>query len=71
MTLSQNTQKLQKYIQNNKNPDSISESKISIIYQEIIDCLNDHNHLYYIESDPIISDFEYDELFSYLKKIEH
>jgi len=70
MNLSQNTQNLQNYIKENPNPNIISESKISKIYQELIDCITDHNHLYYIESDPIISDFEYDQLFDYLKKIE-
>jgi DNA ligase (NAD+) len=70
MTLSQTTQELQKYIQDNQNPNTISESEISKIYQELIDCLTDHNHLYYINSTPIISDVEYDQLFDYLKKIE-
>lgn len=32
--------------------------------------MTDHNHLYYIEAKPIISDAQYDALFAYLKAIE-
>lgn len=39
-------------------------------YQELIDLLLEHNHCYYIEASPIISDREYDQLFDYLKQIE-
>ena len=70
MSLSEKTQILQNYIKSNPNISDISQSEISKIYQDLIDCITDHNHLYYIESDPIISDFEYDQLFNYLKKIE-
>jgi len=70
MTLSENTQKLQKYILENTKISEIQDSEISKIYQELIDCITDHNHLYYIKSAPIISDLEYDQLFDYLKKIE-
>lgn len=68
--LSIQTQNLQEYIKKNPNPYDISESNIKLKYQELIDCIIDHNHLYYIESTPIISDIEYDHLFDYLKKIE-
>jgi DNA ligase (NAD+) len=70
MSLGEKTQELQKYIKNNQNISDISQSEISKIYQDLIDCITDHNHLYYIQSAPIISDFEYDQLFDYLKKIE-
>ena len=70
MTLSKITKKLQKYIHDNPSPNNTPVSKISKTYQELIDCITDHNHLYYINSAPIISDIEYDELFNYLKKIE-
>lgn len=39
-------------------------------YQELIDVLVEHNHLYYVEASPMIADGEYDELFAYLKQIE-
>jgi len=70
MTLIDQTRELQNFIANNPEPSKISDVEIKKIYQDLIDCLWDHNHLYYIESTPIISDFEYDELFAYLKKIE-
>jgi len=50
---------------------SISDSdELHKLYTDLIDCLVDHNHQYYVESSPIISDKEYDDLFAYLKKIE-
>ncbi len=70
MTLSQNTKILQDYIKNNSNIEKKSEKGISAIYQQLIDCITDHNHLYYISNSPIISDLEYDQLFDYIKKIE-
>ncbi len=70
MTLPEQTKILQAYIKENKNISQISQTEISKIYQDLIDCITDHNHIYYIESSPIISDFEYDELFDYLKRIE-
>lgn len=35
------------------------------------DEINRHNHLYYVEENPSLSDFEYDELFRELKKLEN
>ena len=37
---------------------------------ELRDVLRHHEWRYYIKSDPIISDVEYDQLFNYLKGIE-
>jgi DNA ligase (NAD+) len=71
MQLAQSTKKLQEYIQAHKDVASISGDQIHKIYLELIDCLVDHNHLYYAENQPIISDKEYDDLFEYLKKIEN
>lgn len=48
----------------------IPEAELKLIYQDFVDVLTDHNHCYYIEAKPIISDAEYDELFAYLKAIE-
>jgi DNA ligase (NAD+) len=39
-------------------------------YTDLIDCIIDHNHLYYIKNSPIISDKEYDTLFQLLKEFE-
>ena len=71
MQLAESTKKLQEYILAHKDVSSISVDQIHKIYLELIDCLVDHNHLYYTENKPIISDKEYDNLFDYLKKIEN
>lgn len=68
--LSETTQSIQSFIKQHPNPGIISEKEIADFYIQLIDCLVDHNHLYYIENTSIISDKEYDELFDYLKKIE-
>ncbi|MBQ9553977.1 hypothetical protein IJU97_03315 [bacterium] len=70
MTLSETTIKLQAFIKRTPNPEDIPAEELASRYQQFIDCIVDHNHLYYIDAKPIISDSEYDELFAYLKKIE-
>ena len=67
MTLSEQTQHLQKLI----NTDDLNKlQNIGEIYQELIDCITEHNRRYYLQNAPIISDFEYDQLFNFLKRIE-
>jgi len=70
MLLNQQTKNIQWFIKQHPNPWKISEKDIHDFYIQLIDGIVDHNHLYYIENKPIISDKEYDELFDYLKKIE-
>lgn len=70
MRISEQTKKIQSFIKKNPNPGKISEKDMHIFYIQLIDCLIDHNHQYYIENAPILSDKEYDDLFDYLKKIE-
>ena len=67
MTLSEQTQYLQSLI---STEDLNKLDNISGIYQELIDCITEHNHRYYLQNAPIISDFEYDQLFNFLKRIE-
>ena len=67
MTLSEQTQYLQKFI---NTPDLSKLPNIGEIYQELIDCITEHNRRYYLQNAPIISDFEYDQLFNFLKRIE-
>jgi len=67
MTLSEQTQYLQKFI---NTPDLSKLPNIGEIYQELIDCVTEHNRRYYLQNAPIISDFEYDQLFNFLKRIE-
>ena len=70
VNLSESTQYLQSFIKKVPNPEHIPDAELKTIYQLFIDTLTDHNHLYYIEAKPIISDAEYDELFAYLKAME-
>lgn len=44
----------------------IVEDRIKFLRDEI----NRHNHLYYVEENPSLSDFEYDEMFRELKQLE-
>ena len=67
MTLSEQTQYLQSLI---STEDLSKIDNISGIYQELIDCITEHNRRYYLQNAPIISDVEYDQLFSFLKRIE-
>jgi len=66
MNLSEQTQ----YLQQLSTQQISNIENISKIYQELVDCITEHNHKYYIENTPIISDTEYDQLFDFLKKIE-
>lgn len=66
MALPQQTQQLQQI--STLTPNEIKN--IAEVYQQLIDCITEHNHLYYIKAQPIISDNEYDELFAFLQKIE-
>lgn len=70
MTLSKLTAYCQQYIANNTIIIETPFQDIQHAYSQLIDCITDHNHLYYIDSEPLITDKEYDDLFSYLKKIE-
>lgn len=42
------------------------ENRINYLKDEI----NKHNYLYYVEENPVLSDFEYDEMFRELQKLE-
>lgn len=70
MGIIEETKGIQSFIKKNPNPGKVTEKDIHVFYIQLIDCLVDHNHQYYIKNSPIISDKEYDELFDYLKKIE-
>jgi DNA ligase (NAD+) len=39
-------------------------------YNLLVDVINHHTNLYHLEQSPIISDFEYDQLFDVCKKVE-
>jgi DNA ligase (NAD+) len=67
MSLSQQTNDLQTL---STTKDLTTLTNISELYQDLIDNLTEHNHLYYVQAKPIISDGEYDQLFDFLKRIE-
>ncbi|MFM2363806.1 MAG: hypothetical protein RLZZ316_2708 [Bacteroidota bacterium] len=61
------TSQLQKQTTNFlQHPQTITETALEALRQ----CLRFHEHRYYILNDPLISDFEYDQLFKALEKIE-
>ncbi|MGB3007564.1 MAG: DNA ligase (NAD(+)) LigA, partial [Chitinophagaceae bacterium] len=47
-----------------------SESLTSIAIESLRDVLRFHEYRYYILNDPLIADFEYDQLFKALEKFE-
>jgi len=54
-----------------ENPiDKLDINKAKEIYDKLVDDLNYHNYLYYVKSQPVISDYEYDLLFHYLEDLE-
>lgn len=61
---------MQQLIQTFPDPSQFSLEEINKYYQLFVDVITDHNHRYYVDAKPIISDLEYDQLFDYLKKIE-
>ena len=66
----QETQSLQRIL-SDQNFLQSSKKQIEDIYDRLITTLIDHNHLYYIDNTPLITDTEYDWLFDRLKKIEN
>ncbi len=66
------TKHIQEVIKNNPNLDwDFGEFwNIEFFYQELVDCLLDHNDLYYNHSTSLIGDLQYDKLFDFLKKVE-
>ncbi|MDR2191153.1 MAG: NAD-dependent DNA ligase LigA [Candidatus Peribacteria bacterium] len=67
MSLSAQTQMLQELA---STTDLTTLSDIATLYQSLVDTLTEHNHLYYVQNSPIISDTQYDELFDFLLRIE-
>lgn len=69
MELSKETKRYLDYIQAHPIA-SLTEEQFSGIYADLIGIIGEHNKLYYIESNPVIADAQYDELFAYLKSAE-
>lgn len=49
---------------------NLTEEEFSRIYEDLITLIGQHNKLYYIDSAPVVSDSQYDELFAYLRAAE-
>lgn len=64
------------YIQNSEqfikehSIDKLTLEQAKEIYNKLVDDLNYFNYLYYVKSQPVISDYEYDLLFNYLEDLE-
>ncbi|MEF2175388.1 MAG: NAD-dependent DNA ligase LigA [Candidatus Absconditabacteria bacterium] len=56
-----------KLINDENNPIDMHEKKL---YDDIIEIINFHNYMYYVEANPMISDYQYDVIFDFLKKLE-
>ena len=53
------------------NPENIKDEKeAKKIIEELRDVINYHDYLYYVVNEPIITDYQYDQLFHLLKKLE-
>lgn len=52
-------------------PEDIKDEKIAKeLIEELRDVINYHDYLYYVINEPIITDYQYDQLFHLLKKLE-
>lgn len=49
---------------------SLTQKEIEQAYESLIEIIGYHNWLYYIKSQTIIADVQYDALFAYVKEIE-
>lgn len=50
---------------------SSDKTEIRSRIEKLRDSLNDHNHRYYVQNQPVITDFEYDQLMSELIELEN
>ena len=64
-----NIENIQTFIEEYK-VDEMSDKKAKEVCKKVVKDIKYHNQLYYIKASPVVSDFEYDKLFDYLKKIE-
>lgn len=52
------------------NPENMNKKHASAELEDLREAIEHHNHLYYVENDPDISDKAYDRLFDRLQKLE-
>jgi len=53
-----------------KKPSELKKSKAENEIRALSEAIEHHNHLYYIENEPVISDSKFDELFKRLEELE-
>ncbi|MFW5656787.1 MAG: NAD-dependent DNA ligase LigA [Bacteroidota bacterium] len=53
-----------------KKVDSLSKKEAKSEIEQLREAIEHHNHKYYVENDPVVSDKKYDELFERLKSLE-
>jgi len=53
-----------------KPEDIKDEKRAKELIEELRDVINYHDYLYYVINEPIITDYQYDQLFHLLKKLE-
>jgi hypothetical protein len=70
MTKNTLTQTCLNYFQADGGLEGLSVNEVREQYNNLIKCIKEHNELYYTQLEPVISDYEYDQLFAYLQKIE-
>jgi DNA ligase (NAD+) len=69
MTLIEDTRALQEAIQD-RSPDALARAEASSLADDLRAVVRRHDHRYYVEDDPVISDAEYDRLYRYLQDLE-
>lgn len=67
--LSSETKQIQEILSNQTNF-YLSQKESETLYDRLVETIVAHNHLYYVDNTPIISDIEYDKLFTAIKTIE-
>ncbi|MEO1711772.1 MAG: NAD-dependent DNA ligase LigA, partial [Bacteroidota bacterium] len=54
----------------NMEVEQITADQVATLLEELVQLLNYHEWKYYVQNDPVISDFEYDHLFKLLEALE-
>ncbi len=61
---------LNNYIRKKININKLQKQEVSKLIKDLIEVINYHDYKYYVQNNPVISDYDYDRLFDLLKKLE-
>ncbi|HIC87446.1 MAG TPA: hypothetical protein EYP03_04400 [Aquificae bacterium] len=61
---------LNNYIKKNVDISKLEKEKVLDLIEDLIKIINYHDYKYYVQNSPVISDYDYDRLFDFLKKGE-